>query len=252
MNRTLLYILIGVLAIMLALSATKDNLVKFSLEKGVQGITGLKLSIGTFKVGILRTLIDIEGLRLYNPRGFEDKVMLDMPKIYVNYDLPAFFKGKVHLNEVNVELKEFIVEKNRRGELNLDSLKMAQDDGKQKAAPKKSEDIKLQIDKMRLKVGKVVYKDYSQADKPQIQEFDVNIDETYENITDLESVISLIMVKALAKTTVSRLANFEMNKLTDNITDQLLSSSKLFSGKEGAAIGGALKKLEGSLMSGKE
>ncbi|MGB2601529.1 MAG: hypothetical protein WBD00_04940 [Candidatus Omnitrophota bacterium] len=252
MKKTWIYIFIGVLAIMLALSAAKDTIVKVSLERGVQGVTGLKLSIGSFKMGILKTLIDIENLRLYNPKGFKDKIMLDMPKIYVDYDLPSFFRGKVHLKEVNVELKEFIVEKNKKGELNLDSLKMAQDDGKQKAAPQKSEDIKLQIDKLRLKVGKVMYKDYSQVGEPKIQEFDVNIDETYENITDLESVISLIMVKALAKTTVSKLANFEMNKLTDNITDQLLSSSKLFSGKQGAAIGGALKKFEGSLLSGKE
>ncbi|MBD3426093.1 MAG: hypothetical protein GF409_02545 [Candidatus Omnitrophica bacterium] len=252
MKKIWIYVLVGLLAVVLALSATKDNILKFSLERGVTGVTGLKLSISDFKVGLIKTMIDIRGLRLYNPRGFKDRIMLDMPKIYVDYDLLAFFKGRVHLSQVNIELREFIVEKNSRGELNLDSLKMAQDKGEQKKAPESKEDIQLQIDNLRLKVGKVIYKDYSKQEQPQVQEFDVNIDETYNDITDLESVISLIMVKALAKTTVSRLANFELNKLTDNITDKLLSSSKLFSPEKAGKIGGTLKKLEGSLFGGDE
>lgn len=243
-------IVIAVLAILLAFSATKDGLIKFSIEKGVQGVTGLKLGISSLRVGILKTMVDINGLKLYNPHGFEDSIMLDMPTIYVDYDLPAFFKGKIHLREVRINMKEFIVEKNSRGELNLDALKMTKDGAAAPAEPKeKGKGMPLQIDTLQLKVGKVIYKDYSQGGAPQVKEFDVATDETYQNITDLQSLVSLIMVKALAKTTISKLANFELDKLQKNLTNQLLStvSGKLLGGAGGAAVGKALGGLEQQL-----
>lgn len=257
MKKTWIYILIGALAIILALSGMKNGIVKFAIEKGVKQVTGLKLSIGELSVGIATTRIDIKNLKLHNPRGFEDKLMLDMPEIYVDYDLPAFFRGKIHLKDMKIDMKEFIVEKNTRGDLNLDSLKMT----KKEEAPEKKKEAKpmeMQIDSLDLKVGKVLYKDYSQGGKPAVQEFDVNIHENYTNITDLKSLISLIMSKALMKTTISKLTNFELNKLTDSISSQLINGSKLLSsggkaaGAVGAALGGAVKKLEASLFSGEE
>ena len=244
-----MYILIGIVAIILALSAFKDSTIKFVVEKGVSGVTGLKLSMSEINVGIIKTLVDIKGLRLYNPAGFKDKIMLDMPEIYVDYDLPAVFRGKIHLKEMRINMKEFVVEKNTKGELNLDSLKMMETGEKKKPAPEPAEKkgMALQIDTLSLKVGKVLYKDYSQGSPPQVKEFAVGIDETYQNITDLTSLVSLIMVKSLAKTTISNMANFEINKLQDTITSQISSGiTKTLLPAGGEAASGVEKAISGA------
>ncbi|MFH1878356.1 MAG: hypothetical protein ABH883_06075 [Candidatus Omnitrophota bacterium] len=129
MKKRIFYILGSVLIFLFVVSVFKDSLIKFSVEKAVRGVTGLRISIGGLRVGILKTVIGIKELRVYNPGGFKDRIMLDMPEIYVNYDLPAILKGDIHLTEMRISLKEFIVEKNAKGELNLDSLKMTEGDG---------------------------------------------------------------------------------------------------------------------------
>ncbi|MFC1644381.1 AsmA family protein [Candidatus Omnitrophota bacterium] len=237
--KKLIYVLVILVLVVVGLFAFKDSLVQFVVEKSVQSATGLKLNVKGFHVGLLKTVINIKELRLYNPKGFHDKVMLDMPEIYVDYDLPAFFKGQIHLPEVRIDLKEFIVEKNAKGELNLDSLavtKEAPEEAEPAKPEKEKKQMQLQIDSLQLKVGRVLYKDYSQGGEPTVQEFAVNIDETYENITDLKSVVSIIVVKSLAKTTISKLANFEVDKLQQHLTDQL--ASKVFGG---GALGSGIK-----------
>ena len=87
-----------------------------------------------------------------------------MPEIYVDYDLPAIVKGKVHLTEVRINLKEFMVVKNEKGELNLDSLNVVQEQQPRKKRAKEPEpkeegkEPDLQIDVLELKIGKVIYK----------------------------------------------------------------------------------------------
>jgi hypothetical protein len=221
-------ILVGVLAILLVLSFIKDMIVKTSVEKGVELVTGLRLNIRSMNVGILRTLVGIKNLRLFNPEGFKEEIMLDMPEIYVDYNLPAIIRGKVHLEEMRLNLKEFTVVKNEKGELNLDSLKVvqAQKEGK-KPAEKEAKMPEMQIDSLELKVGKVIYKDYSRGRTPSVREFNLNLDEKYENITDPYSLVSLIVVKSLMNTTIARLTDFDLRGLEGSISDTLASAQKV-------------------------
>ena len=143
-----LVVIVGIIAVMIVLSVFKDLIIKTSVEKGVELVTGLRLRVSSFRVGLINTLVGIKNLRLYNPKGYKDKIMLDMPEIYVDYDLPAIMNGTVHLEEMRVNMSEFMVVKNEKGELNLDSLKVvqAQKEGK-KPAEKATEKEKGKIRK---------------------------------------------------------------------------------------------------------
>ena len=116
-------VLIIALVIALGVLLFRNIIAKIAIENGVQFATGLKLRMDSFNIGIFRSKINIAGLRLYNPKGFEDKVMLDIPNIYIDYNLPAILKGKVYLQEVRFNLKEFTVVKNKEGRVNLNYLK---------------------------------------------------------------------------------------------------------------------------------
>lgn len=226
--RKLITILVAVIAIAIVLSFIKDIVIKISAEKGVELVTGLPLRIQSFRLGLIRQLIGIKRLVLFNPRGFRDRVMLDMPEIYINYDLPAVIKGVIHLEDMRINVKEFTVVKNEKGELNLDSLKVVQasKEGGKPSERKEAKLPKVQIDNLQLKIGKVVYKDYSKGARPEVREFDVNIDEKYNNIANPYAVVSLIVVKAMANTTISGMTGFDSQGLRGTISDTLETAQR--------------------------
>jgi uncharacterized protein involved in outer membrane biogenesis len=219
-------ILVGILAILIVVSFVKDVIIKVSVEKGVQAATGLPLKMQGFRVGIMRTLVGIKNLKLYNPKGYPDKVMLDMPQIYVDYNLLPIFKGKVHVQDMRMSLKEFTVVKNKDGEVNIDSLNVVKEQ-KEKKRTKRTEKktsgkaLAMQIDNLELKVGKVIYKDYSTSEEPTVREFEVNIDQRYQNVEDPYTLISLILVNSLAGTAVARLADVDINSMKRSISGTL-------------------------------
>ena len=126
MKRKVIIITAIVFAVLIALFFGKNMIIKTSVSAGVKAMTGLKLSIGSMNVGVFKSLIGINELHLHNPPGFGDELMIDLPEIYVDYNLSAFIAGKAHLEEVRLNLKEFMVVKNADGQLNLDSLKVVE------------------------------------------------------------------------------------------------------------------------------
>ena len=224
-----LFIVIGILVALFTLSVLKDILVKTSVEKGVELVTGLPLRIQGFRLGLINQAVGIRDLKLFNPKGYKDKLMLDMPEAYVDYNLGSIVKGKVHLEAIRIDVKEFTVVKNEKGELNLNSLKVvkAAKEGKKPGAGRKGKTPAIQIDNLKLKVGKVVYKDYSKGAEPSVKEFNVNIDEEYKNISNPYAVVSLVVVKALRNTTIANLANFDLQGLQGTISETLGSAKKV-------------------------
>nr|MBC8553647.1 hypothetical protein [Candidatus Brocadiales bacterium] len=113
-----------------------------------------------------------------------------------------------------------------------------------------------QIDLLELKIDKVIYKDYSKGTPPKEKVFNVKIDEQYENITDPQSFVRLIIFKALKNTTIASLTNFDLEKLQSGIsgtvkrtaemaqeaTDRVLEAGKDASGKIQETAGESVEK----------
>jgi hypothetical protein len=239
MKREVITIPAIVLVLLIALFFAKNVIIKTSVTAGVRTMTGLKLSIRSMDFGIFKTLIGINELQLYNPSGFVDELMFDVPEIYVDYDLGAFMKGRTHLEEVRLHLKEFIVVKNEAGELNLDSLKVVKEEEKEVIDEGKKEKTKtreLQIDVLELRIDKVVYKDYSKGTPPKVKEYNVNIDDRFENITDPKTFGRLIIVKALKNTTIASLTNFDLGKLQRGISGTVRKTAEKALETPGRAI----------------
>ena len=163
MKKTLVTIGIVILVVVVWIFWAKDIIIKTAVTTGVKLVTGLKLDIASLKVGVFNSLIDIKQMKLFNPANFPDKLMLDMPEIFVDYDPMAFLKKTVHLQQVRIDLKEFVIVKNSKGELNLNSLKAVQESKKKEEPAKKAEMPHFKIDVLELKVGKVIFKDIPKA-----------------------------------------------------------------------------------------
>lgn len=219
-------VVIVIIALMV-LSLAKDLVIKTAVEKGVEVVTGLRLTTSGLSVGILRSAVSIKNLKLYNPKGFSDPTMIDMPEIYVRYDLPAIIGGTTHLNEVRIDLAELVVVKNSEGKLNLDSLKAISEQKKgERPSDKRGEPMKLRIDVLKLKLGKAVYKDYSSGGAPSVKEFNLGLNETFTNIDNPNTLVSLIVVKVLLNTSIGSLANFDVGSLSSSVSGSLASAKQ--------------------------
>ncbi len=209
------------------ISVGKDLIIRVSAENIVKSATGLRLEIQDLKTSLVGSFLRIKGLRVFNPDKFQDRSMLNMPEIYVHYDLPAIIGGKIHLSEVRIDLEEFQVVKNKDGSLNLDSLKAIQNQKKEASTGEKTKPAPIQIDVLQLKIGKVIYKDYSSGGSPSVNEFNVNLNEKFTNVTDLNSLTSLIVVKALTNTRLGQLLNIDLGGLQSSVSGTLSTAQNV-------------------------
>ena len=217
-----------VIVVSAVLVFARNIVVKAAVETGVKIATGMPLSMGKLDLNFGKSFMDIEDLIVKNPSGFHDTSLVEISKIFVAYDLPGILKGKVHLKGLEFNMKQFTVVKNEKGELNLDRLKALQ--GTQKASQKGArvpvKGMPIQIDMMRLKIGKVVFVDYS-GGSPSTKEFPINLDQSFQNITDLNSVVRLIVLKAMMSSGISHLVNFDIGGLEGTLTGAFNTSTKL-------------------------
>ena len=235
MKKIMIFAAIGIVAIILVAVFTKDVIIRVSVENGVRMVTGLTLKVDSFRVGIFKPILQIRGLKLFNPPGFKDRIMVDLPEIYVDYDRGALMKGKVHITNARIDLRELVVVRNTGGQLNLNSLRVVQArEGRAKPAVKTPP---LMIDRLELKIGKVVLKDYSTG-SPIVKEFNLASDEIYTNIDDPNALVSLIVVRALRKTSIAALTNFDINDLQGSVRG-MLANAQQFTGAGGDTAQGA-------------
>ncbi len=193
MKKIAIWLLIVLVAIFL-LGVIKDGIIKEAVTVTISQVTGAPVHIDGFSLGIFSQTVKISGLKMYNPKGFPRGILVDLPRINVTYDLGAFFAGKLHLVNLEVVLKELGLEKNKEGKLNVDSLKVAKQ-GETQEKPAKQ--MAMQIDTIKLGMGRIVSKDYSGPGEPVVNVYDININKTYKNITSAQQLAALILVEPM-------------------------------------------------------
>lgn len=191
-----------VVAVFFFVAAAKNQIINTVVSITAKKIIGANVRIGSLSFGIFKHRIVINNLKVYNPEGFPKDVLLDLPKIRVDYDLARLLKKQLYLKYVELNLKELVVIKNKQGQLNVNSLKVSQKKGA-KAKDKLSEALPLKIDYLVLTINKVIYKDYTKGEKPDVQIFDINIkNKSYKDITSANQLISLLLMESMRSTTI--------------------------------------------------
>lgn len=170
----------------------KNQIIKIAVTKVASKIAGAPVHMDSFSLNIVSSTIQITGLKMYNPSGFPEGILVSCPKINIIYDRPALFKRKLHFLIAEIEVKEFGIAKNKEGKLNVDSLRVVEEEtGKKKK--QKSEPYPMQIDLLTLGIEKVVLKDYTKSDEPSVQVYDVKIHKTFKNITSMRQLTILLI-----------------------------------------------------------
>lgn len=198
--KRLLIILIIVAVSLATLGIFKDLLVKSAVTILLTNVTGAKIHIDSLSFGLFNSKVKIKGFKIYNPKGFPEGVLLNLEDINVHYDLGGLLGKRIYLKNVFVDLKEVVVIRDKEGKLNVDSLKISKSE---KAADKPVKKTPMRIDILTLSLGRVIYEDFSRAEKPSIEAFNIGIKErVYKNITTAEQLIALFLVESLKSTTI--------------------------------------------------
>jgi len=196
MRKALKTTLITIIVIAAGVALIKNTLIKMGAVNGLKKITGLRLEIQDIDAGIFNSRLKIKGVKVFNPEGPAEQLMFDMPLLDVRYELASFFKNKVHLYNLKLNLSQLNVDRGRDGKMNIMSLSAL----KPKNGGGKPPEIA--IDLLELKIGKVSYKDHS-TDPPTVKEFNLNVDERIQNVTDTRQLVNLILARALMNTDLS-------------------------------------------------
>lgn len=253
-------VFLGVAAVLILIIIIGRNVVvKTAVERVTRQVTGLDLEIGSMDIGLAGTDLRLERVRLMNPPDFPDAAMLQVPEFYVDYNLGAVLQKKIHLPKLVLNVEEFLLVRNKGGELNINALKTVRKaEGEEPRRPTgEAEFPEMNIEELHLKIGKVIYKDYSAGGPPRVQEFNINIDEKYQNITDPRALVNLIVLKALTKTTLSSLTDvrFLQNTLQNTVTGAVGTVTGLTGGtleKTGEVIQGTTEGIKKLLPFGGE
>ena len=236
MKRILKFIAFIFLVLAVVVVLAKNIVIKTGIEKGVELVTGLPMTIAKMDISLTQSYIHIQGLQIYNPERFPEKLMVDIPEVYVSIDFPALIKKKIHVREARFYLKEFVLVKNSANEMNIDHLKALQQTPGQKPpqdpapAPEKKAMPALRIDVLQLKADKVVYKDYSKGATPVVREQRIGLDERIENIDDPNRLVQIIVWKALVKTPFANLPELNIDGLKSVVTGTVDTAKDLTKG----------------------
>ncbi len=235
-GKILVSFLVTVVALLAVLFFARNIIVKAAAETVTPIVLGTPLKLQKVDINFGKTYVNLEGIVLKNPDGFHGTELVNIPKILVDYNLSDILRKNYHLEDLEFDMRQFTVVKNDKGVLNLDHfIKEQQGDKKQtttapetkKSEPQKSaETLNVQIDRFRLKVGKVVYIDYSSG-KADSKEFLINLDETYQNITDFKKLGALIVFKIMTKSSLANLANFDVSSLGNSVVGIAGGATKL-------------------------
>ena len=128
--------LIILLVILVALFLARNVIIKVGISLGSKIATGLYASSDKVNLDLAKASFDLNGLKLYNPEGYLDPLMISIPKILVDANIGDFLKKKVHVESLVFNLDEMYLIKNEKGELNIDTLRKK---GAKKEPAKKEE-----------------------------------------------------------------------------------------------------------------
>ncbi len=174
----------------------RDFLIKSLIGTVATSITGAPTRVGGLSLSVIRQSVKISGFRMYNPKGFSKDILVDIPRMSVVCNLGALITGKIHLRQLDLEIKEIGMVKNKEGKLNVDSLKIAAEKYGEKEK-KSVKQVAIQIDIVSLGMGRVVSRDYSVEGPPVVKVYDVNLKKAYKNITSAEQLVALIISEPL-------------------------------------------------------
>lgn len=197
-------------AVLLILVVLKDVVIEKIAESLATQALGAQVEIGRFSSSLIFQKIRIQDLTIKNPAGFPEEIFLSMPEITIQIDGWKALTGQWRFPMIVINLHQVVIIRNTEGKLNVDSLKVVQEQvAREKAAKdvppaeKPPVNMDFAIDVLKLNIDRVIFKDSSKGDPPVIKVYDVGLkNKTIKNVNGAPQLVTLILVEALKPTAI--------------------------------------------------
>lgn len=190
----------------------KDRIIISLVNERLSKVFAATVKIESLSWNAMQSSLQVKGLKIYNPVGFPQEELLDLTDIYIEYDLSALLKRELHLSWLELEANQIVVIKDSQGRLNLQELgprKEADIHAREGRGPE-NKGWPLRIEVLKLKLGRVVYKDFSVSGKPKVEAYDLRLDRTYKGVTKASQVFDLMIMESLRPTALKGAAIYGM------------------------------------------
>ncbi|MCM8812571.1 MAG: hypothetical protein NC924_01380 [Candidatus Omnitrophica bacterium] len=199
-RRLLIRMVMALLIAVAVLIIARNFIVKTALVEAIRRYSGLDAHIGTVDIGLWSTSLKVQGLVLFNPPGFSEKIMLDVPELFVDFELPRYLEKKeLYLQEFRLNLHEIVVARSRDGRLNWAVLQKVAPQAARASAPAAAQpaapaaaENQLRVERIVVRIGSVVDVRESSADKPKRTVYAVNSEYRDRDVRDIRKMIERI------------------------------------------------------------
>jgi hypothetical protein len=112
------------LGIVLAVAAilVKDTIIKSLVTTAVARKIGLPVKIGVMEVGLLTPTVSLENIVIYNSAEFGGAPFLEIPELYIEYDLRDARNRETHFHLMRLKMREINIVESAQGKTNLFEL----------------------------------------------------------------------------------------------------------------------------------
>ena len=190
-------VLIGVVVFFVLLFVGRNFIISSAIKIGAKVGAGSHVDIGKLDCDLLGTSFGVWDFDLYYPESVADSIMTSVGEVYFDYQIKPFLKNKeLIIDEARLHVKEAVIVIDPSGYSFTPSIPFFGKDNKPK---KDKEASKMTIAKLSVKIDKFTVKKYNKDGKPSVSEYNINLSQTSENVTDPTMMVMSMMTMASAK-----------------------------------------------------
>lgn len=178
----------------------EDFFIKIATIRLMENLSGARVTIEQLNFDTEKNAIHIKDFRMYNPKGFPEGILIEMPRLTLVGVRVDFENGKIPIDFADIEISNMTVIKNEERKFNIDELRFVKE-GREKGI--ELFDV-IPIKEFEFSMEKVLYKDYSKlGEEPYFRVYEVRIkDRKYSHMIGIGDLLIMIFHEALGETTI--------------------------------------------------
>ena len=194
-RKGLLKIAVLGLAALTGIALCRQIIAQKAVETVIEQTTGFPIRIESLQISPWHSRFAADGIQLFNPPEFSERLFADVPRVYVDYEFGSLFCARAQITRADLQIREVVIVKNTNGHSNIEQLRglgMYEAEGRSVARP-------FQIDTLNLQIGRVVTKDYNRdgSCKEHTRVLDMTV--TFRNVTEKTDINRRIFYAVLRR-----------------------------------------------------
>jgi hypothetical protein len=193
-----LRLLILLIAILILLALVKDAYIKNLIEHRIKADIGMDVTIADLDFNLMSPVFRLDGLEMRNTEEFGGAIFVNIPELYMEYDLKALLRKELNLRFVRLNIQTLNVVKSKEGVSNVSMM--------YEWLREVYGDIELQfevIETLEISLGHFSYRNMEEPEG--IKEIEIGLgNETVKNVRSEKDLVPLF-AKVIFKSGASRI-----------------------------------------------